>query len=316
MYEPVSGLEAPRYSGPRTFARLPALSVTEGVDVAIFGMPWDSGTSFRPGARFGPEAVRSASALLRPYNPAQGVQVFGAVSCVDHGDAPTVPGYIEDTLARIATYAEGIHRGGAIALGIGGDHSVTLAALRAAAAVHGPLGLVHLDAHHDVWDSYFGRPLNHGTVFRRACEEGLLDPARCLQAGMRGGLYSASDYAASTELGLEIAPWTELRWLSAEDFGERARARVGDGPTFLTFDVDFVDPAFCPGTGTPEVGGPSSAHALDLLRALRGIDFRGFDVVEVAPAYDGPGQVTALVAATVMFEMLSLVALRRPRAPR
>ena len=198
MYEPVDALEAPRYSGPRTFARLPALSLTEGVDVAIFGMPWDSGTSFRPGARFGPEGVRSASALLRPYNPVQDVQVFGAVSCVDHGDAPTVPGYIEDTLARIAGYVERIHRGGAIPLGIGGDHSVTLAELRAAAAVHGPLGLVHLDAHHDVWDSYFGRPLNHGTVFRRACEEGLLDPARCLQAGMRGGLYSAADYAAST----------------------------------------------------------------------------------------------------------------------
>jgi agmatinase len=311
MYEPVSGLEAPRYSGPRTFARLPALSVTEGVDVAIFGMPWDSGASFRPGARFGPEAVRSASALLRPYNPAQDVQVFGAVSCVDHGDAPTVPGYIEDTLARIAAYAEGIHRGGAIALGIGGDHSVTLATLRAAAAVHGPLGLVHLDAHHDVWDSYFGRPLNHGTVFRRACEEGLLDPSRCLQAGMRGGLYSAEDYAASTALGMQIVPWAELRGLSAKDFGARARRRVGDGPTYFTFDVDFVDPAFCPGTGTPEVGGPTSAHALDLVRELTEIDFRAFDVVEVSPAYDGPGQVTALLAANVMFEMLSLVALRR-----
>jgi agmatinase len=311
MYEPVDALESPRYSGPRTFARLPALSVTEGVDVAIFGMPWDSGTSFRPGARFGPEAVRSASALLRPYNPAQGVQVFGAVSCVDHGDAPTVPGYIEDTLARIATYVEGIHRGGAIALGIGGDHSVTLAALRAAAAVHGPLGLVHLDAHHDVWDSYFGRPLNHGTVFRRACEEGLLDPSRCLQAGMRGGLYSADDYAASEALGMEIVPWTELRELSADDVGALARARVGHGATYLSFDVDLVDPAFCPGTGTPEVGGPSSGHALDLVRALTGIDFRAFDVVEVSPAYDGPGQVTALVAANVMFEMLSLVALRR-----
>jgi agmatinase len=310
VYEPVDALEAPRYSGPRTFARLPALSLTEGVDVAIFGMPWDSGTSFRPGARFGPEGVRSASALLRPYNPVQDVQVFGAVSCVDHGDAPTVPGYIEDTLERIAGYVENIHRGGAIPLGIGGDHSVTLAELRAAAAVHGPLGLVHLDAHHDVWDSYFGRPLNHGTVFRRACEEGLLDPARCLQAGMRGGLYSAADYAASRELGMQILPWTELRWISPEDFGERARARAGDGPTFFTFDVDFVDPAFCPGTGTPEVGGPSSAHALDLVRALRGIDFRAFDVVEVAPAYDGPGQVTSLVAANVMFEMLSLVALR------
>ena len=311
MYEPVGGLESPRYSGPRTFARLPALAVTEGVDVAIFGMPWDSGTSFRPGARFGPEGVRSASALLRPYNPAQDVLVFGGVSCVDYGDAPTVPGYIEDTLERIAAYVTTIHRGGAIALGIGGDHSVTLAELRAAAAVHGPLGLLHLDSHHDVWDSYFGRPLNHGTVFRRACEEGLLDPSRCLQAGMRGGLYSGDDYAASTELGMEIVPWSTLRTLSADEFGERARARLGGGAAFFTFDVDFVDPAFCPGTGTPEVGGPTSAHALDLVRALRGIDFRAFDVVEVAPAYDGPGQITALLAANVMFEFLSLVALAR-----
>jgi agmatinase len=311
-YGPVDALESPRYSGPRTFARLPALERTDGVDVAIFGMPWDSGTSFRPGARFGPEAVRSASALLRPYNPAQDVQVFGTISCVDYGDAPTVPGYIEDTLERIAAYVGTIHRGGAIPLGIGGDHSVTLAELRAAAAVHGPLGLVHLDSHHDVWDSYFGRPLNHGTVFRRACEEGLLEPARCIQAGMRGGLYSRDDYAASTALGMEIVPWGELRGLAPDAFGDRARARVGDGPAFLTFDVDLVDPAFCPGTGTPEVGGPTTAHALDLVRSLRGIDFRAFDVVEVAPAYDGPGQVTALFAATVMYELLSLVALRRP----
>jgi len=311
VYEPVGGLESPRYSGPRTFARLPALAVTEGVDVAIFGMPWDSGTSFRPGARFGPEGVRSASALLRPYNPAQDVLVFGGVSCVDYGDAPTVPGYIEDTLERIAAYVTTIHRGGAIALGIGGDHSVTLAELRAAAAMHGPLGLLHLDSHHDVWDSYFGRPLNHGTVFRRACEEGLLDPSRCLQAGMRGGLYSGDDYAASTELGMEIVPWSTLRTLSSDEFGERARARLGDGPAFFTFDVDFVDPAFCPGTGTPEVGGPTSAEAIDYVRALRGLDFRAFDVVEVAPQYDGPGQVTALLASNVAYEMLSLVALAR-----
>ena len=309
MYEPVDALEAPRYSGPRTFARLPALAVTEGVDVAIFGMPWDSGTSFRPGARFGPEGVRSASALLRPYNPAQDVQVFGAVSCVDHGDAPTVPGYIEDTLARIAGYVEAIHRGGAIPLGIGGDHSVTLAELRAAAAVHGPLGLVHLDSHHDVWDSYFGRPLNHGTVFRRACEEGLLDPSRCIQAGMRGGLYSADDYAASTRLGMEIVPWGELRGLSAAEFGRRARARWGTGLRSSPSTWTSSTPRSARGRGRRRSGGPSSAEALELVRALRGIDFRGYDVVEVAPAYDGAGQVTSLVAANVMFEMLSLVAL-------
>jgi len=312
VYEPVDALASPRYSGPRTFARLPHVEPPfEGVDVAIFGMPWDSGTSFRPGARFGPEAVRSASALLRPYNPAQDQQVFGNLSCVDAGDAPTVPGYIEDTLDRIDVFASALHSSGAIPLGIGGDHSVTLAALRAAARTHGPLGLIHLDAHHDVWDSYFGRPYNHGTVFRRAVEEGLLDPARCLQAGMRGPVYDASDYAASRELGLTLVPWLELRRLGPAAYGELARSVTAGGPTYLTFDVDFVDPAFCPGTGTPEVGGPTSAEALDLVRELRGIDLRGLDVVEVAPAYDGPGQVTALLASGVMYELLTLVALQR-----
>jgi agmatinase len=311
MYEPWNALDAPRFTGPRTYARLPYIKDLAGVDAAVYGMPWDGGASFRSGARFGPEAVRSASGMIRTYNAVQKVQVFGALSTIDYGDSPTVPGYIEDTLAAIAGYAEGIHRGGAIALGVGGDHSVTLAALRAAAAVHGPVGLVHLDSHHDVWDSYFGRPLNHGTVFRRACEEGLLDPARSIQAGMRGGLYEAGDYAASAGLGMELVPWSELRELAPATFGERVRARLGDGPAYLTFDVDFVDPAYCPGTGTPEVGGPTSAHALDLVRSLTGIDFRGFDVVEVAPPYDGPGQVTALLAATVLYELLSLVALRR-----
>jgi agmatinase len=311
MYEPVDALQSPRYSGPRTFGRLPHLETTDGVDVALFGIPWDSGTSFRPGARFGPEAVRSASALLRPYNPAQDVTVFGGLSCVDHGDAPTVPGYIEDTLARIQAYAEAIHRGGAIPLGIGGDHSVTLAELRAAAAVHGPLGLVHLDAHHDVWDSYFGRPYNHGTVFKRACEEGLLDPARCVQAGMRGSLYGPEDYQVSRDLGMTILPWLELRELGPAAYGERVRQTAGSGPLFFTFDVDFLDPAYCPGTGTPEVGGPTSAEALDYVRSLHGLDFRALDVVEVAPQYDGPGQITALLAANVAYEMLSLIALAR-----
>ena len=177
-----------------------------------------------------------------------------------------MPGYIEDTLARIQAYAEGIHRGGAIPLGIGGDHSVTLAELRAAAAVHGPLGLVHLDAHHDVWDSYFGRPYNHGTVFKRACEEGLLDPPRCVQAGMRGSLYGPGDYQVSRDLGMTILPWLELRELGPAAYGELVRERVGSGPAFFTFDVDFVDPAFCPGTGHAGGGRPDLGRG-DRLRA-------------------------------------------------
>ena len=311
MYEPVDALSSPRYSGPRTFGRLPHVETTDGVDVALFGMPWDSGTSYRPGPRFGPEAVRSASALLRPYNPAQDVMVWGALSCVDYGDAPTVPGYIEDTLARIQAYAESIHRGGAIPLGIGGDHSVTLAELRAAAAVHGPLGLVHLDAHHDVWDSYFGRPYNHGTLFRRALEEGLIDPDRSLQAGMRGSLYGPDDLAMHEALGIEMLTWQELAVLSPAAYADRVRARVGSGPAFFTFDIDFVDPSYAPATGTPEIGGPTSFQAIELVRALTGIDFRGFDVVEVAPTYDGPGQATSLIAAGVIYEMLSLIAISR-----
>jgi agmatinase len=311
MYEPTDAFVTPRFTGVRTFARLPVVTTFEDVDCALFGMPWDSGTSFRSGPRFGPEAIRSASALLRPYNPAQEVQVFGALSCVDHGDSPTVPGYIEDTLGRIADYVRPIAEAGVIGLGMGGDHSVTLAELRAYAAVHGPLGFLQLDSHTDLWDSYFGRPYNHGTVFRRALEERLIDPARSFQAGMRGSLYDPGDVRIAADLGIEMVPWRTLAGISAAEFGDRVRARLGDGPAFFSFDVDFVDPAFAPGTGTPEVGGPSSFEALEYVRALGGIDFRGFDCVEVSPPYDGPGQVTALVGANVLYEMLSLVARRR-----
>ena len=264
MYEPVDALQSPRYSGPRTFGRLPHVETTDGVDVALFGIPWDSGTSYRPGPRFGPEAVRSASALLRPYNPAQDVMVWGALSCVDYGDAPTVPGYIEDTLARVQAYVEVIHRGGAIPLGIGGDHSVTLAELRAAAALHGPLGLVHLDAHHDVWDSYFGRPYNHGTVFKRACEEGLLDPARCVQAGMRGSLYGPEDYQVSRDLGMTILPWLELRELGPEAYGELLRERLGAGPGVLHVRRRLRGSGLLPGHGNAGGGGPDLGRGAGL----------------------------------------------------
>jgi agmatinase len=191
---------------------------------------------------------------------------------------------------------------------------VTLAELRALARIHGPLALVHLDSHSDLWDRYFGLPYNHGTVFRRAVDEGLVEPQRSVQAGMRGSVYAEGDVTAGAELGFDVIPWEDLAEVAPAAFGERVRARVGDAPAFLTFDVDFVDPAFCPGTGTPECGGPSSHHALRLVRSLGGIDFYGFDVVEVSPGYDGPGQPTALLAATVLYEMLTLVAARRGAA--
>jgi agmatinase len=314
MFEPPDALAAPRFTGPRTFARLPHVNSLEGAHAAVFGMPWDGGTSFRSGTRFGPEAVRSASGMIRTYNAVQRVQVFGELSTIDYGDAHTVPGYVEDTLERIEAFVKPIAEAGVTPLGIGGDHSVTLAELRAIASVHGQLGLLHFDSHTDLWDSYNGRPYSHGTMFRRAIEEGIIDPARTLQAGIRGPLYGAADEEIPGELGVETIPWHELVDWTPEGLAEHARERLGDGPAFLTFDVDFVDPAFAPGTGTPEVGGPTSFQALSFVRACRGLPFVGFDVVEVAPQYDSAGQVTALLAANVVFEFLSLVALARAGA--
>jgi agmatinase len=316
VYEPWDALKAPRFTGPRTYARLPYVKELDGVDAAVLGIPWDGGTSFRSGARFGPEGVRSASGMIRTYNPVQRVQVFGVLSTIDYGDAPTAPGYLEETLRRAEEFVRQIAESDALPVAIGGDHSITLAELRALAAVHGPLGLVHLDSHTDMWDSYYdGVRYGHGTVFRRAIEEGLLDPSRVLQAGMRGSLYGEEDEGIPGELGVESIPWVELARLPADELARRAHERLGSGPAFLSLDVDFVDAAFCPGTGTPEIGGPTSYEALSYLRALTGLRFVGFDVVEVAPAYDGPGQVTALFAANAVFEMLSLIVLEKMERP-
>ena len=311
MYEPWNALEAPRFTGPRTYARLPYVKELDGVQAAVYGMPWDGGASFRSGARFGPEGVRSASGMIRTYNAVLGVQVFGALSTIDYGDAPTAPGYIEDTLARIETFVRPLAEAGVMTVGIGGDHSVALAELRALASVYGPLGLVHLDSHTDLWDLYNGHPYAHGTMFRRALEEGVIDPSRMVQAGIRGSLYGEADVEIPRSLGVDTLSWIELAEMSPAEFAARARDRLGDGPAFLSLDVDFVDAAFCPGTGTPEVGGPTSFQALSYLRALVGLPFVGYDVVEVAPAYDGPGQVTALFAANAVFEMLSMITLER-----
>jgi agmatinase len=307
-YGPADSSKTPRFTGPRTFMRLPHVQTTDDVDVAIVGVPIDDAVSFKSGARFGPEAIRSASVLLRPYNPLLRVDVTEHLSMVDYGDAPTVPGYHEQTLVRVEAFLEPIHRAGVVPLCLGGDHSMVLAELRAAAKVHGPLALVHLDAHADVWDSYYGVRYFHGTVFRRAAEEGLVDPARSVQAGLRGTLYGASDEEEPKQLGFDAITWEELQRLEPDRYAERVRSRVGDHPAFLSFDVDFVDPAFAPGTGTPEVGGPTSAQALSYLRSLTGIDFRGFDCVEVSPPYD-PSEITAWLAASASFEMLSLKAL-------
>ena len=309
-HRPADSSKTPRFTGPRTFMRLPHVTDLDGVDVAVCGVPTDDAVSFKSGARFGPEAIRSASVLLRPYNPRLKVDVVERLSMVDYGDAPTVPGYHLESLERIEAFLRPVHEAGAVPLCLGGDHSMVLAELRAAAATHGTLALVHLDAHADVWDQYYGVKHFHGTVFKRAVEEGLVDPARSVQAGMRGTLYGESDVAAPRELGYEAIYMEELETLSPEEYGERVRARVGDAPAFLSFDVDFVDPAFAPGTGTPEVGGPTSGQAMAFVRALTGFDFRGFDCVELSPPYDPLG-VTAWLAASACHEMLSRLALRR-----
>jgi agmatinase len=248
--------------------------------------------------------------MLRNYNPILDVDVSERLSLVDYGDVATVPGSTAESVERSATELTEIASAGVVTLGLGGDHTVLLPELRALASVHGPLALVQLDAHHDVWDEYFGQKLFHGSVVRRAAEEGLIDPSRSVQAGMRGSLTAKGDATLPAELGFDAVPFEELATLGAAGFSERVHARVGEAPCFVSFDVDFVDPAFAPGTGTPEVGGPSSREALAYVRALAGLDVRGFDCVEVSPPYD-PSGVTAILAANACFEMLTLLALVR-----
>jgi agmatinase len=308
-YGPPDASRAPRYTGVRTFARCPNVRDPEGVDVAVVGVPFDTATSYRPGARFGPEAIRAGSTLLRPYHPSLDVDVFAGQSVVDWGDLDVTPGNAERTLDQIARGLEPLLGAGATPIVLGGDHLVALGELRAHAAVHGPLALVLLDAHADTWDAYYGERLFHGTVFRRAVEEGLLRPDRSLLAGMRGPLYSAEDLESARELGFELIVGDDLRALSPEGYAARVRGRVGDAPAFLGFDIDVIDPAFAPATGTPEVAGLLPHEALGFLRALAGTKFVGFDLVEVSPPYDDPGQTTALLAASVAYEFLALSAL-------
>ena len=310
-YEPANSFETPRFSGVRTFMRLPNTQDLENADAAVVGAPFDTGASFRAGARFGPEGIRSVSHLLRPYNPSQDVQIFEHLSVIDYGDVPVVPGYIEESYEKIGEGLKEIHNAGVVPIVLGGDHSIALPELRAAAAVHGPLALVQFDSHADTWDEYFGKKFNHGTVFRRAVEEGLLIPENSIQVGMRGSLYDQGDLEASRELGFDLLTTDAVRKLGIEETIDRIRGRVGEAKVYVSFDVDFVDPAFAPGTGTPEVGGFSSREAQEFVRGLLGLEIVGSDLVEVYPPYDGPGQVTALLAANVAFELLSQIAGRR-----
>jgi agmatinase len=289
--------------------RAPHVTDLAGVDAAVYGIPFDTATSYRTGPRFGPEAIRSASALIRPYHPVLDVDVVGSLSIVDFGDVPVSPGDTERTYRQIETALAPIVEAGVFPLALGGDHSVTLPELRVLAKRHGPLALLQLDAHADTWESYFGQRYFHGTTFKRAAEEGVVDPRASVQAGMRGSVYGADDLDAARSLGFTVLESEVLRALGPEGYGELAGRTIGRSPVFLSFDVDFLDPAFAPGTGTPEVAGFSTAEAVAFLRALRGVRLAGCDVVEVAPQYDGPGQQTAVAAANVAFELLALRAI-------
>ena len=307
---PPDAFVSPRFGQPATFMRLPVIRDPAALDVALIGIPYDGGTSYRPGARYGPRAVRDQSALIRPWNPVLDVAPFDRVRVADWGDVDVVPISIERTFEAIEDALRPLVAAGVTPLSVGGDHSITLPILRRLAARHGPLGLVHFDAHPDTWDEYFGSKHFHGTTFRRAVEEGVVDGRRVIQIGLRGPLYDADDFAFHRQHGLEP--------IRIEAVKERGTAwvagrleRLRGSPVYCSFDIDAVDPAYAPATGTPEVGGLTSWEALVLVRALRGLDLVGADVVEVSPPFDGPGQITSLLGANLLFELLSLVALAR-----
>ena len=310
---PIDSLETPRFCGIPTFMRLPQASSLEGLDAAIICLPSDSGAPFRTGARFAPNAVRAMSIMLRPINPYRaGINVFERLRVCDVGDAAVVPGYLEESLQRIEASVSTLVQAGIVPVGIGGDHSVTLAELRAVAAKHGPVALVQFDSHSDTWDNYFaGKKYSAGTPFRRAVEENIVAPEQSIQIGLRGSLFSPTDVSQSIDLGYEVITADEMFDLGPESLAERVRARTAGRCTFLTFDMDFVDPAAAPGVQTPEAGGPTARETLAILRKLHGINLVGCDVVEVSPLFDQPAQITALLAATVAAELLALLASER-----
>ncbi len=306
---PVDATRVPRFAGPPTFARLPRIDEVSDVDVAVVGVPFDGGVSYRPGARFGPAHVRASSRLLRPYNPAADVEPFATQQVVDAGDLAVNPFDIETAIREVEDGARSLLERAGRLVTIGGDHTIALPLLRAMAAKHGPVAVVHFDAHLDTWDTYFGAAYTHGTPFRRASEENLLDRSACLHVGTRGPLYAGSDLADDTGLGFQVVGSVEMDDLGARGVVERIRDRVGDRPVYVSVDIDVLDPAFAPGTGTPEAGGLSSRELLAILRGFADLNLVGADVVEVAPAYDH-AEITGIAAAHVIYEVISALAPR------
>ncbi|MDA3146466.1 agmatinase [Leucobacter sp. UCMA 4100] len=303
---PIDGQVSPRYAGLTTFARLPRITDVEDHDVAVVGVPFDAGVTFRPGARFGPGAIREASRLLRPYNPALEVAPFDEVQVVDAGDVDCNPFDIQTALAEIEAGISGLAKGGKPVLVLGGDHTIALASIRAMHKEHGPMALIHFDAHLDTWGPYFNTPVTHGTPFRVAIEEGLLLKEHSAHVGIRGSLYSAEDLTDDEELGFTIVHAREFHTTPFTDIIERISARVGDAPLYISIDIDVLDPAHAPGTGTPEAGGLTSRELLELLRGLKHKNIVGADVVEVSPAYDH-ASITAVAASHCAYDLLSIM---------
>jgi agmatinase len=308
----VDATRIPRYAGPATFARLPRLDEVTRTDVAILGIPFDSGVSYRPGARFGPGHIRASSKLLRPYNPALDTMPFANLQVADAGDLAVNPFDIGAAIQQIEQGASALSTDDRRILCLGGDHTIALPLLRVAARRFGPVAVLHFDAHLDTWDTYFGAAYTHGTPFRRASEEGLLDRSRCLHVGTRGPLYADTDLSDDTDLGFQVVPSTDFTVQSIVDITDRMKRRLGEGPVYVSVDVDVLDPSHAPGTGTPEAGGLSSRELLALIRTLSDLDVVGADIVEVAPAYDH-AEITGIAAAHIAYELISVMGFCRSR---
>ena len=313
MTEPIGPIDAskvPRYAGIATFARLPRLEEVGKADVAIVGIPFDSGVSYRPGARFGPSHVRESSRLLRPYNPATDTSPFAQQQVADAGDIAVNPFIISEAVDTIEAEAAKLLSTGAKLMTIGGDHTIALPLLRALHAIHGPIAVVHFDAHLDTWNTYFGVETTHGTPFRRASEEGLIDMTASMHVGIRGPLYSAGDLSDDERLGFHVVSCRDVE-LNGLDYALQAiKKRVGDRPTYVSVDIDVLDPGHAPGTGTPEAGGLTSRELLEMMRVFGSMNLISADVVEVAPAYDH-AQITGIAAAHVTYELISAMAASR-----
>ena len=309
-YQPPSASATPRFSGIKTFMRLPHVTDLRDVDFAVMGVPFDTGVCYKVGARFGPDAIRTASTLMRNYSLDLDVNIFDHLSGVDYGDLNTTPGYIVETYKQIEEGLKPVLDADVVPVVLGGDHSITLGELRAVAKKHGPVALLHFDSHLDTWDNYWGMKYAHGTPFRRACEEGLIDTAHSIQVGIRGSQYGPEDVQGSVDLGFEVLTANELHEIGIDKAIERIRNRVGGAKTFLTFDIDFVDPSMAPGTGTIEIGGFSGYETLKILQGVKDTNIVAMDLVEVLPTID-PSGMTAYMAASVVHEVLSILALQR-----